>query len=343
MTFSIRSAWVGLATTLAAVGCGRSGYKGPVSDHFDGERFHNAAPIEHDFGDLWRWLRTRDNQPWERIETFDAPPPPPAHVTDGLRITWINHATVLIQVDGANILTDPVFSERVSPVSWFGPRRYHPPGVAFDHLPPIDVVLISHAHYDHLDKASIQRLARRFSPLFVAGLGLADWLKDAGAARVATLDWWEAIDVPGGSLRLTAAPAQHWSRRGLFDRNRTLWASYWIDTPSGDVYFAGDTGIAPHFDAIRTRLGTPRVALLPIGAYEPRWFMSQQHMNPNDAVTAHQRLGATHSIGIHFATFKLSDEARFAPVDDLTHARDKAGIGAAEFWAPTFGGAYQFD
>ncbi len=343
MTFSIRNTLVGLATTLATVGCGTHGYKGPVSDHFDGERFHNAAPIEHDFADLWRWIRTRDNHPWERIDMFDAPPAPPERVTDGLRITWINHATVLIQAVGINIITDPVFSERVSPVSWFGPKRYHPPGVAFDALPPIDVVLISHAHYDHLDKPTIRRLARRFNPLFVAGLGLAEWLERAGATQVRTLDWWEAVDLPGDSLRLTAAPAQHWSRRGLLDRNRTLWASYWIDTPAGGVYFAGDTGIAPHFDTIRARLGAPRVALLPIGAYEPRWFMRQQHMNPEDAVVAHQRLGASHSIGIHFATFKLSDEARFAPVDDLARARERAGIENGQFWAPAFGGAYQFD
>ncbi|GAB3682330.1 MBL fold metallo-hydrolase [Salinisphaera aquimarina] len=332
---------LGLAA-LFGVGCTSTGYQGPVSDHFDGHRFHNAEPIEHGFGDLLRWMRTRENHPWQRVSGFAPPPPPPARVNDGLRITWINHATVLIQVAGVNILTDPVFSERVSPLPGFGPRRYHPPGVAFDNLPPVDVVLISHAHYDHLDRASIKRLASRFDPLFVTGLGLADWFAGTGARHVVTADWWQQVALPG-QLSLTVTPARHWTRRGLGDRNRTLWASYWIDTPAGGVYFAGDTGAGPHFGAIRARLGSPRVALLPIGAYEPRWFMAQQHMNPADAVQAHRQLGAAHSVGIHFATFKLSDEARFAPVDDLAQALSQAGLTRHDFWAPAFGAGYSFD
>jgi len=342
MKTSFRNMVAGFVAAVNTAGCGAHGYKGPSSDHFDGSHFHNGAPIEHKLGDLWRWMTTRENHPWTRVERFDTPAPPPARVDNGLRITWINHSTVLIQVDGMNILTDPVFSERVSPVQWFGPRRYHPPGVAFEDLPVIDVVLISHAHYDHLDRTSIIRLARRFNPLFVAGLGLKTWLRKAGAGRVATGDWWDTIALPG-AVQLTVTPAQHWSRRGLFDRNRTLWVSYWIESSAGGVYFAGDTGLADHFATIHERLGAPCVSLLPIGAYEPRWFMGQQHMNPADAVVAHQQLGASHSIGIHFATFKLSDEARFAPVDDLALARENAGVDPAAFWAPAFGAGYRFD
>lgn len=342
MNESLRNIAACLIAAVTTAGCGAHGYKGPVSDHFDGSRFHNDEPIDHGFDDLWRWMTTRDNQPWTAVEQFNAPTPPPARVAQGLLVTWINHSTVLIQADGVNILTDPVFSERVSPVQWFGPRRYHPPGVAFEDLPTIDVVLISHAHYDHLDRPSVMRLARRFNPLFIAGLGLERWLQDAGAQRVATGDWWDTIALPG-NLQLTVTPARHWSRRGIFDRNRTLWTSYWVDTAAGGVYFAGDTGLAPHFRHIHERLGSPRVSLLPIGAYEPRWFMRQQHMNPADAVEAHRQLGSRQSIGIHFATFKLSDEARFAPVDDLASARENAGLEGEDFWAPAFGEGYRFE
>ena len=342
MKASLRRVFLGLTAVLATAGCSSYGYKGPVSDHFDGKRFHNAEPIEHEFADLLRWKRTRDNHPWERVEDFAPPTQPLARVTQGLAVTWINHATVLIQSDGVNILTDPIFSERASPFSWFGPRRYHPPGVAFEDLPEIDVVLISHAHYDHLDRPTVARLVERSDPLFIAGLGLEPWLRDAGATRVTTTDWWDTVDLPA-TLSVVAAPARHWSRRGLFDRNRTLWVSYWINTPAGAVYFAGDTGMASHFDAIAARLGAPRLALLPIGAYEPRWFMEQQHMNPADAVAAHQALGVEQSIGIHFGTFKLSDEGQQAPARALATAAKAAGLGGEDFVAPDFGQRFVFD
>ncbi len=314
------------------------GYRGPVSDHFDGTRFHNARPIEHKLGDVVRWWRTRDNQPWQRVEHFDPPPPPPERVDYGLRITWINHATVLIQTAGLNILTDPIFAERASPVPWAGPRRYHPPGVAFDDLPTIDIVLISHAHYDHLDRQSVKRLVAGFDPLFVVPLGLDERLQRIGVQRVESRDWWQSMAL-SDNVRLTLTPAQHWSRRGVFDHDTTLWAGYWLDTPGGAVYFAGDTGMATHFNDIRQRLGAPRVALLPIGAYEPRWFMAQQHMNPADAVDAHQIMDAQQSIGIHFATFKLTDEGQHAPAEALAVARAAAGLDPKRFIVPEFGEA----
>lgn len=308
---------------------------GPITDHFDGRVFHNAERIEHGFSDLLRWMRTRDNHPWQRVAGFTPPPAPPERVTD-MRITWINHSTVLIQVDGLNVLTDPIWSDRAGPLSALGPHRYHPPGIRFDDLPPIDAILISHAHYDHLDLATVRRLAAAHDPLFVAGLGLAPLLKSAGTTRVATLDWWHTRTLAPG-IELHATPAQHWANRSPFDRNRTLWVGYYLNSRRGGIYFAGDTGMAPHFEAIRDRLGAPRIALLPIGAYEPRWFMAQQHMNPADAVTAHQRLGAAQSIGIHFGTFKLSDEGQTAPIDALVAARERAGLAASAFKAPAFG------
>ncbi|MES1951809.1 hypothetical protein S4A8_13184 [Salinisphaera sp. S4-8] len=314
------------------------GYRGRVSDHFDGRRFHNARPSTHSAGDLLRWWRNRENQPWQRVEHFAPPPAPPQRVDDGLRITWINHATVLIQTAGLNLLADPIFSERASPLSWAGPRRYHPPGVAFNDLPPIDIVAISHAHYDHLDRASVARLVARFDPHFVVPLGVDGYLARFGAQRITCGDWWQDVEL-NDRLRLTVTPAQHWSRRGLLDRNRSLWAGFWFDTPAGAVYFAGDTGMGPHFGTIRERLGAPRVALLPIGAYEPRWFMAQQHMNPADAVDAHQILDAQQSIGIHFATFKLTDEGQAEPARALARARDAAGLNTDRFIVPTFGQA----
>lgn len=319
-----------------------AGDRGPTSDHFDGRRFYNPSPIRHSACDLLRWWRERDSQPWQRVEHFEPPPAPPQRLEHGLRITWINHATLLIQTAGLNILTDPIFSERASPLSWAGPRRYHPPGVAFDALPAIDIVAVSHAHYDHLDRISIKRLIARFDPLFVVPLGLDAPIKRFGGRRVVSRDWWQGLDL-NERVRVTPTPARHWSRRGLFDRNRSLWAGFWFDTPAGAVYFAGDTGMGSHFQAIRQKLGAPRIALLPIGAYEPRWFMAPQHMNPADAVEAHQLLGADQSIGIHFATFKLTDEGQHAPAAALARARSEAGLAAERFIAPAFGQAVSID
>ncbi|MDA3919462.1 MAG: MBL fold metallo-hydrolase [Salinisphaera sp.] len=313
------------------------------NDHFDGKRFFNPESSPRRRGDLLRWLRNRQNVPWQTVTDFQQPAPP-AERSQCPVVTWINHATVLIQIADWNVLTDPVFSNRVSPSSTIGPRRHHPPGVDFDHLPPIDVVLISHAHYDHLDRTSIRRLISRHDPLIVAGLGLARWLKKCGSQRVVTIDWWQnvAADLPG--LAISGVPARHWSKRSLFDRNRSLWLGYWLHSAKyGPIYFAGDTGYGAHFRQIRDRLGKPALALLPIGAYEPRWFMAPQHMNPDDAVRAHLDLGAHRSIGIHFATFKLTDEGRLDPVTALAQARERHALAEDAFQAPAFGQSFSMD
>ncbi len=309
-------------------------HDGALSDHFDGKRFFNIpaeATINKSVFELMRWRLTRQPEPWSHqrdIVYFT----PPDRVDEGLRASFVNHATVLIQTAGKNILTDPVWSERTSPVGWAGPVRYRDAGIRFDNLPPIDAVLISHNHYDHLDVHSIRRLVDVHDPVFFVPLGNTRYLEDAGAARVIELDWWEGTDIDG--LGIHAVPAQHWSRRRLFDENRALWAGFIIAADAGPVYFAGDTGMGPHFTEIAAVFGPPRLALLPVGAYRPRWFMKMQHIDPAEAVSAHVLLGATESMAIHFGTFQLGDDGQEEPVDDLREALLNADVDPERFWIP---------
>ncbi|RJS92410.1 MBL fold metallo-hydrolase [Salinisphaera sp. Q1T1-3] len=313
-------------------------------DHFDGERFFNpglARPTRSRRA-FWHWLLVERRQlaPW----TIPARRPgarPPMRVRR-TQVTWIGHATALIQTDGCNLLTDPVYARTVNPIPGLGPARVHPPGIAWADLPPIDIVVISHAHYDHLDSATVRRLVDTHDPLFVAGLGLHGWLARRGARRIVTLDWWQGHDVPGNAthtpIRLTAVPAQHWSRRSLGDRNRVLWAGYMIETDTTRLYFAGDTGFrAELFRDIAAHTGQPDLALLPIGAYEPRRFMARQHMNPDEAVQAHELLGARRSMAIHFGTFRLTDEDRAQPAIDLVAALQQHEVPDSQFVVPDFG------
>ncbi|MHA7835724.1 MAG: MBL fold metallo-hydrolase, partial [Algiphilus sp.] len=258
-----------------------------MNDHFDGTHFHNEAPFDVGLGDLLRFYASRE--PGEWVRNLEVPPasPPPARVDDGsLRLTFINHATVLVQVDGLNVLTDPIWSQRASPLSWVGPRRYRPPGIRFSDLPPIDVVVISHNHYDHLDIPTMRRLAAAHQPLFVVPAGDQVLLERAGIAPVLALDWWQSQRLANGCA-LTAVPVKHWSGRTLGDRNLSLWAGYVIESAGGPIYFAGDTGYDDHFAEAYARFGPMRAALLPIGAYKPRWLTAYQHMDPTDAVRAH--------------------------------------------------------
>jgi L-ascorbate metabolism protein UlaG (beta-lactamase superfamily) len=321
-------------------GCfGAPQYLGPTSDHFDGEKFRNLAPFEErSFYDALRWIFGDDpSQKWPDWVDIRRWPAPPARVTDGLRVTFVNHATVLVQTSGMNVLTDPVWSDSVGPFSWLGTKRHKAPGVAFDDLPKIDVVLISHNHYDHLDIPTLQRLAKRDKPLVLAGLGTRALLAEYDVGPAEDLDWWQSRDV--GKVRITFGPAQHWSTRGFGDRNYNLWGSFFIQGEGQSVCFAGDTGNGPHFAEIRERLGKPTVALLPIGAYEPRWFMHSQHIDPSEAVAAHRTLGAKRSIGIHFGTFDQSDEGIGAPPHDLDTARREQGVAPAAFLAVENGAA----
>lgn len=314
----------------------------PPSDHFDGEHFHNAQPFEKSVLDLIRYYWQRQPGEWTRDLTIAPGPKPVAKMGMGaLRATVVNHATVLIQADGLNLLTDPIWSERASPVQWAGPRRYVPPGLRFDELPHIDAVLISHNHYDHLDLPTLKRLLDAHDPMFYVGLGEGQTLRAAGIEKITELDWWQSTALPNGR-KLWGAQSVHWTGRALGDRNRSLWLSFVIETQGGPVYFAGDTGMGPQFKAAKARFGPMRLALLPIGAYEPRWLTAYQHMNPAEAVQAHGELAAQASLAVHFGTFELSEEGQHAPAAALTTALDRAGLAPAVFRAPTFGTGYDF-
>ncbi len=292
--------------------CSHSGYDGPVSDHFDGKHFHNQVKTrDKSLMDVLRWRFNRElpvDAGWQYIDQ-KAEVSVPVRVSDGVLATFINHATVLVQLGGKNILTDPVWSERASPVSFLGPKRYHPPGMSLDQLPPIDAVVISHNHYDHLDLATLKQLQARFQPVFITGLGNRELLQSSGLGNIIELDWWQSHALDGGVV-ITGTPAQHWSTRNRIDRNRTLWLGFLIGDQQTLAYFAGDTGMGPHFSQIRERFGPVDLALLPIGSYLPRWFMQEFHMSPDDAFEAHRLLGARQSMAIHFGTFNLGDDGQ---------------------------------
>lgn len=321
--------------------CSADRYDGPVSDHFDGTRFFD--PIEafaKDWTDLWRYFREREPGEWTRdVETPPGPRPAPRVADGAMRVTVVGHATVLIQVDGLNLLTDPIWSERASPLSFAGPKRFVPPGIAFQHLPTIDAVLISHDHYDHLDLPTLKRLQDRFDPVFVVGLGQSALLHDKNINRTVELDWWQSWSLPNG-CKLWGARSRHWTGRGPGGRNRSLWLSYVIGTRGGPVYFAGDTGYGAHFSAARQRFGSMRHALLPIGAYKPRWLTAYQHMDPAQAVQAHGDLESQSSLAIHFGTFELADDGQAESVRDLAKARALRGVEESAFRAPEFGRGY---
>jgi L-ascorbate metabolism protein UlaG (beta-lactamase superfamily) len=290
----------------------------PFSRHFDGKRFFNPdAPQARGFLDVLRWKLSSRPEPSARfVSDVEQSQPPSCVEGNELRVTLINHSTLLLQQSGSHILTDPIWSERASPLTSIGPRRRRKPGVRWEDLPRIDTVLLSHNHYDHLDLATLRRLAGRGQSQFIVPAGVARLLRGQSIGPVHELDWGESL--PLARTTIHSVPALHFSARGVFDRNRTLWCGYVIEAADRIVYFAGDTAFGGHFAAIRERFGAPRLALLPIGAYEPRWFMSPVHMGPEDAVKAHRILGAMTSIAIHHGTFQLADEGLDTPKKRLS-------------------------
>ena len=305
----------------------------PVSDHCDGWRFFNPGP-DHNrhWGHVLKWRLTSRAQPWPAEPLALNPPPlPPPPTGDRLIVTWINHSSFLLQTRVGAILCDPVYSERASPVNWAGPKRIHAPGVPLAALPPIRVVLLSHDHYDHCDLPTLRQLAATHQPLGITPLGNGDLLREAGFTHIVELDWWQQHPLAPDCI-LTATPAFHWSNRVLGLRNRRLWSGFHLRVGPRTLYFAGDTGYDDSlFRTLRTRLGPPEVALLPIGAYEPRWFMAPMHCNPLEAVKIHQELGAATSIAMHWGLWQLADDGRDDPPRDLRAALQQAGVEASRF------------
>ncbi|MEZ5980579.1 MAG: MBL fold metallo-hydrolase [Planctomycetota bacterium] len=316
-------------------------YRGPVSDHFDGERFTNRVPLPgHGAIDIARWQLGRERGGWADYAPQVVPTVPEERVAgDALRVTFVGHATVLVQTAGLNVLLDPIWSDRASPVGFAGPLRHAPPGVDFDDLPPIDLVLVSHNHYDHLDVATLRRLAERDGPTILLPLGNAALLEEESIAGGRDLDWWDSFDVAEG-VRATCVPAQHFSGRGIGDRMATLWCGFVLATPGGTIYFAGDTGAGPHFAEVRERFGPPRLALLPIGAYLPRWFMSPVHVDPAESVEAFGEVGAAFGLAVHFGCFELADDGPLQPVRELEQALDARGVARERFRALAIGEAW---
>lgn len=298
-------------------------HTGPITDHFDGKQFYHPGLPPTDKGpfDILRWQLFGKHAKWPASVPATSGLKPDPQV-DSLRITHIGHASLLMQTAGINILVDPVWSHRVSPFKNFGPYRRNPPAVALADLPPIHAVLVTHNHYDHMDTATIAALHAQHKPLILSPLGNDAVIhRDAPHVPVQTGDWWQSIPL-SPAVRATIVPAYHWSARKFADRRQALWCGFVLDTPSGRVYCAGDTAYQDGkvFSEIRNRCGAPLVAILPIGAYAPRWFMNTQHTDPAEALQIAVDVGAQHLLGIHWGTFPLTDEPWDEPLKLLDEA-----------------------
>ena len=321
-------------------------YSGPASDHFDGLRFSPpGGPRDKALGDLLKMLRDArtKREPWPALrKPLPCPAPPPR--VDGLRVTLIGHSTFLIQTEGVNLLTDPVWSERAGPLGLLGPKRVTAPALRIEDLPPLDAILLSHNHYDHMDLATLSKLAAARPCPVLTPLGNNTILKRHNRRIDArAFDWGETLNA--GGLPVTLAPALHWSARGRGDRRMALWGSFMIGAKAGPIYFAGDTGYGDGslFHAIAESHGRPRLALLPIGAYAPRWFMADQHCDPDEAVAIFQHLGVERAIACHWGTFRLTDEPYDEPPRRLLEALARAGIAPERFVAPAAGAVVDID
>lgn len=287
------------------------------SDHFDGRRFVNpVGPAAQPLSAVPRMLVERRASWPKHIEEPQHAPPP----LEGAAavVTFIGHSTFLIQTAAGNVLTDPMYSQRAGPFNMVGPRRVRQPAVRFEDLPPISTILLSHNHYDHCDLRTLGRLAKRFDPIVVTPLGNAALVRSSGIRQVEELEWWQEAQTT--SMPITITPAHHFSARGPLDRDRALWGGFVLTAGDVRIYFAGDTAYTGLFTDVRQRLGPIDLSLLPIGAYEPRWFMQAVHMNPAEAVQAHLDLDSKESIGMHFGTFQLTTEG----IDEPLHALEEA-------------------
>ncbi len=359
-----------VSAALVLSGCANANpYFNPAKSHHTPEGFKNNSTdgVVRPFSDLlrWKWDAFRDDLPPPAKTPTPVQAPDLALINANARagtamrpmVTWIGHATTLVQASGLNVLTDPIFSDRAFPVQIAGPKRTQPPGVALADLPPIDVVIVSHNHYDHLDRLSVVALNGRAngSTMFLVPLGNKPWMENIGITNVIELDWWDSVTLtrskdgkparaePGqAGVEFHLTPVQHWSARGMGDRSATLWGGWSVFGQDFQWYFGGDNGYSQDFVDTFKKFPNRRLpgdatklfdlALVPIGAYEPRWFMKEQHVNPMESVQTHKDLGAAQSIGIHWGTFNLTDEALDQPPIELNAARKAMGVAEADFF-----------
>lgn len=319
-------------------------YKGPVSDHFDGSRFINPGGVKAKGGRaLLHWMMHRKPGRWVPDDRKEYGARSLTHFKDGIRVTFVNHSTFLIQVDGVNILTDPVWSRRVSPYRWIGPKRMRPPGLRLEDLPRIHLVLLSHNHYDHLDISTMHTVFGAHHPKIIVPLGVKAFLDAESITGAVEADWWQTISLPG-QFEVQSVPAQHFSGRGVFDRDATLWCGYVLKTSAGNIYFAGDTGYNNvTFKEIGEQCGPMRLSILPIGAYKPEWFMSPIHVSPDESIKIHRDVKSTISVGMHFGTFPLADDGADEPMLDLENAKQRGNLEPGEFIALKEGDARIFE
>jgi L-ascorbate metabolism protein UlaG (beta-lactamase superfamily) len=312
-------------------------YKGPVSDHFNGKKFVNPGYIKpNGLKEVLRWMLSRKRGKWNYIgsrSTFT----PNEKITNGLYVTFINHSSFLIQFNGINILFDPVFSERTSPFEWAGPKRMRPPGIALERLPKIDLIILSHNHYDHFDVPTVRKIYQKDKPQLIVPLGVKAHLRKLGIEGI-EMDWWQHIELGAEKFSIHCVPAQHFSGRGSLDRDATLWCGYVLHTPIGKVYYCGDTGYSSElFKTIGQRLGPMKVSMIPIGAYKPSWFMSSIHCSPDEAVRIHEDVRSAFTIAMHFGTFALADDSQTDPIVDLQNALKNVNLDENEFIVPEEG------
>ena len=320
-------------------------YSGPISDHFDGARFFiTGDPPDKSRADVFRFMTRTARAAWPK-HLANPPATPVAGTVPGsrLRVTTIGHASHLIQTAGLNILVDPVWSRRASPFSFAGPKRVRQPGLPLDALPKIDAILITHNHYDHLDVATLRALSVKHACRIIAPLGNDTVIQAAAPAlTIETYDWDDRVPL-GPTVTATLAPCYHWSARGLGDRRMALWAAFVIEAPGGAIYYVGDTAYRDGaiFKDVSTRFGRPRLAVLPIGAYEPRWFMRDQHVDPAESVRIFQDCGAHYALGHHWGTFQLTSEAIDDPPRRLAAALAAAGLPPDRFRVQDPGQAFE--
>jgi len=312
-----------------------------LSDHYDGKSFFNpgeGSAKNISLLNLIKWKVFDRGESWPTYIENKVKPTLPRSVQEGeVFITLINHATELIQLADLNLLTDPIFSNRASPFSWIGPKRVRAPALTISELPKIDIILLSHNHYDHMDIASLKAIEAKDKPLFIVPLGNAALLKKKEIASVIELDWWDEYPL-GEKKRILMTPAKHWSGRGLFDRRRSLWASYLIFGDDLTIFFAGDSGYADHFKEIQNRCGTIHVALLPIGACQPRWFMQESHMDPSEAMQAFLDLKSDLGLGMHYDTFPLANESISTCLDMLNASIKQLPLSKMKSFEPQISG-----